>query len=62
MEVLAPMTDWLIGLWMAFWGNAKAQDALQRRIGKEMIEDLREATKDQPVEVEITGRFKIKVV
>lgn len=61
-EVLAVVANWLIGLWEAFWGNPKAQDALQRRIGEEMIEDLREATAKQRVKVEITGTFEIKVL
>ena len=67
VEVLAVVkqswvTAWFLGLWKAFWGNPKAQDALQRRIGEEMIESLREATAKQPIKVQITGTFEIKVL
>ena len=59
---MSALLRWLARQFERIAGRQEIADRIQREAGAQMVEALREATKDTPLRVRVRGEFEIEVL
>lgn len=59
---MSGLLRWLALQFERIGSRAHTRDRIERRAGEEMVEALREATKEKPLRVRVRGEFEIEVL